>query len=183
MSKEKLYHELKHVYGELIPENVSVTSEDLKEMKYTERVIQETMRLLPPAAFVLRQVEEDLEIGDYTLPKGTTALCFIAKVQRDEKYWPDPLKFDPDRFLPEEVAKRNPNCYLAFGTGPRKCIGSTQAMMEMKTFVARILLKYKLKKKHIQPIISIKQRVDILTHPVEPITIEIAKRLPKTSNN
>ncbi|XP_033228407.1 cytochrome P450 4C1-like isoform X3 [Belonocnema kinseyi] len=180
--QEKLYQELKHIYGKVIPENLSVATEDLKKMKYTERVIQESMRLFPTVPFLTRKVVQDLEIGGYTLPQGSTAFISVIKVHRDEKYWPDPLKFDPDRFLPEEVAKRNPNCYMPFSIGPRNCIGSTYAMMEMKTVVAKILLKYVLKKEKIQPILTIKQRVEIVAHPVEPITIEIVKRLPNTFN-
>ncbi|XP_033229027.1 cytochrome P450 4C1-like [Belonocnema kinseyi] len=186
--QEKLYQELNQIYGDVILENISVTSEDLKQMKYTERVIQESMRLFPTAPLVFRKVEEDIEIdpsfsGGCTLPKGSTAFCFISKVHRDEKYWPDPLKFDPDRFLPEEVAKRNPNCYMPFSSGPRNCIGSVYAMMMMKTVLTRILLKYIVKKQYIQPIINLKQRVDVLSHPVDPIMIQIVKRIPNTSNS
>ncbi|XP_033229026.1 cytochrome P450 4C1-like [Belonocnema kinseyi] len=178
--KEKVYQELKHIYGEIISENILFASDDLKEMKYTERVIQETIRLFPPVGFVLRRVEEDLEVGGYILPKGCTAFLATARVHRDEKYWPDPLKFDPDRFLHEEVAKRDAYCFLPFSGGPRNCLGHLYGMVEMKTLVARILLKYVLKKKHFQPIENIRQRMEIISHPVEPIKIEIVRRLPKT---
>ncbi|XP_033227747.1 cytochrome P450 4C1-like isoform X2 [Belonocnema kinseyi] len=176
--QEKVYQELNHIYGKVIPENVSITTDDLKQMEYTERVIQESLRLFPTVPVVLRKVEEDIKIeGGCIIPKGTTALCFITKIHRDEKYWPDPLKFDPDRFLPDEVAKRNPYCYLPFSKGPRNCIGSVYAMMEMKTILTRILLKYVIKKEHIQPIKNIKQKLDVMSHPVEPITVQIVKRL------
>ncbi|XP_033228437.1 cytochrome P450 4C1-like isoform X2 [Belonocnema kinseyi] len=178
--QEKVYQELKHIYGEVIPENILFASDDLKEMRYTERVIQESLRLFPPIGFLLRKVEEDLEVGGYILPKGCTTYLAIAKVHRDEKYWPDPLKFDPDRFLPEEVAKRDAYCFLPFSGGPRNCLGHLYGMMEMKTLVARILLEYVLKKKHVQPIENIRQRMEVVSHPIEPIKIEIVRRLPKT---
>lgn len=57
------------------------------------------------------------------LPKGCAIVIAPVKTHRDEKYWPNPLKFDPDRFLPEEVAKRHPCCYLPFSGGPRTCPG------------------------------------------------------------
>ncbi|XP_033229025.1 uncharacterized protein LOC117180645 [Belonocnema kinseyi] len=179
--QEKAYQELRHIYGDVNPENVLITSDDLREMKYTERIFQESLRLFPSVAFVLRKIEEDLHVGGYKLPKGCTAFCSIAKIQRDEKYWTDPLKFDPDRFLPEEVAKRNPYCYLPFSGGPRNCIGSLHAIMEMKTALTRILLKFIVRKKHIEPIKNIKQRGEIVSHPLEPVKIEIVRRLPKTS--
>lgn len=58
-----------------------------------------------------------------TLPEGSSIVLGIIKTHRDEKHWPDPLKFDPDRFLPEQVATRNPYCYLPFSGGPRNCLG------------------------------------------------------------
>lgn len=57
------------------------------------------------------------------VPAGVSVIFGILKVHRNELYWPDPLKFDPDRFLPEEVAKRHPCCYIPFSYGPRNCIG------------------------------------------------------------
>lgn len=71
--------------------------------------------------------------GDYTLPKGGTVGIVLLSIHRSEKYWPDPLKFDPDRFLPEEVAKRHPYCYLPFSGGPRNCIGIPLSMT-IRTF-------------------------------------------------
>ena len=61
--------------------------------------------------------------GGHTLPKGSSIVLVIMKVHRNEEHWPDPLKFNPDRFLPEETAKRHPFCYIPFSAGPRNCIG------------------------------------------------------------
>lgn len=61
--------------------------------------------------------------GGYILPKGSSAVLVILKVHRNEKHWLDPLKFNPDRFVPEEIAKRHPYSYIPFSAGPRNCIG------------------------------------------------------------
>lgn len=57
------------------------------------------------------------------MPKGTSVVVLLAKTHRSKKYWPNPLTFDPDRFLPEEVAKRHPFSFVPFNAGPRNCIG------------------------------------------------------------
>lgn len=68
-------------------------------------------------------ITQFLILGDKILPKGSSVVFFMFHTHRSAKYWPDPLKFDPDRFLPEEVAKRHPYAYVAFAAGPRNCIG------------------------------------------------------------
>lgn len=62
-------------------------------------------------------------VGDYVLPNGSECVFGIRHVHLNEKYWPDPYKFDPDRFLSENVATRHPCAYLPFSFGPRNCIG------------------------------------------------------------
>lgn len=67
-------------------------------------------------------------LGDFILPKYSSVAVNTIHIHRDPKYWNDPLKFDPDRFLPQEMAKRHPCCYLPFSYGPRNCIGKIQVM-------------------------------------------------------
>ena len=100
-----------------------VKPEDLQHLVYLEKVIKETLRLFPVAPILLRKVKENLPIGERTLPKGSAALIVVLQVHRDEKNWPQPLEFNPERFSPEETAKRHPYSYLPFSAGPRNCIG------------------------------------------------------------
>lgn len=60
----------------------------------------------------------------FIIPKGCAVTASIIALHRDEKFWPDPLKFDPDRFLPEEVSKRHPFAHMPFMIGTRDCIGN-----------------------------------------------------------
>ncbi|KAF2904726.1 hypothetical protein ILUMI_01441 [Ignelater luminosus] len=102
------------------------------------------MRIYPPAPIIGRSVTEDVDLGDFILPAGISLAIGIIGTHRDPEIWPNPMMFDPDRFLPKEVAKRHPCSYIPFSVGPRNCIGVKFAMMEMKVLVATILRSYKI---------------------------------------
>jgi cytochrome P450 len=114
---------------------------DLPQLRYTERVVKETLRLYPPAVAVFtRQALADVEVAGYTLPRGSLVQLISYVCQHDPRWFPDPEAFDPDRFLPERQLALPPFAYFPFGGGPRVCIGNTFAMMEM-TLVAATLLQ------------------------------------------
>ncbi|KAJ1530206.1 hypothetical protein ONE63_005133 [Megalurothrips usitatus] len=120
-----------------------VTSEDMSKFAYMERVIKETMRLFPVAPLVARRVSEDMELAGKDIPAGTTLVLNLISTHRDPRHWPDPLGFDPDRFLPERAAAMHPYSYLPFSAGPRNCIGQVYAMMLLKTMLATMLRAYR----------------------------------------
>jgi cytochrome P450 len=129
----KLQQEAVEVLGGRAP-----TFEDLPRLEYTERVLQESMRLYPPAWCLERTAVEDDEIGGYAVPAGTTIAISPYVLHRNPSYWAEPEAFDPDRFLPERSTSRSRFAYLPFGDGPRICIGKGFAMMEAKIVLAMI---------------------------------------------
>ncbi|KAJ1526537.1 hypothetical protein ONE63_008124 [Megalurothrips usitatus] len=139
--QELLHAEVTSVFDRTRTE---VTLEDLRRMEYTERVIKETMRLYPAVPIVGRDVNEDTEFAGYELPSGTSVAINIFGAHRDPDHWPDPLVFDPERFLPERSAGRHPCAYIPFSAGPRICIGARYAMMDMKVFVAHLVRAFRI---------------------------------------
>ncbi len=116
----------------------------INQLRYTKQVIQEAMRLYPPAWILDRVALEDDQADGYAIPKGVPVNVFIYGIHRHEDYWPDPNKFDPNRFDPEAIKTQTKFSYFPFGGGPRLCIGQGFAMLEMQIIVAEMLQRFKL---------------------------------------
>ncbi|XP_069699698.1 cytochrome P450 4C1-like [Periplaneta americana] len=152
----------------------SPTMKDLNEMKYLEQVIKESLRLYPSVPFIGRLLNEDVQLGGYTLPAGCFLALHIYQVHRNEKQFPNPHEFDPDNFLPERVAKRHPYAYVPFSAGPRNCVGQKFALLEEKTVLSYMLRHYKwssLDKEEDVPIVA-----DLVLRPLNGIRLKITKR-------
>jgi cytochrome P450 len=126
--------------------------EDLPRLEYTERVLQESMRLYPPAWCFERAAVEADEVGGYAIPAGTTIAVCPYVLHRNPSYWENAEAFDPDRFLPERGAARSRFAYLPFGDGPRVCIGKGFAMMEAKIVLAMMVGSFRFRLASDQPV-------------------------------
>lgn len=134
------WHLLSHhreIYDQLIAEaqaslrgGLAPTLDDLPRLPYALKVLKESMRLYPPAYLVGRQAIRDVALGPHTIPKGTIVMVNIYMMHRRPDVFPNPERFDPNRF-DEEAERRIPrSAYLPFGAGPRICIGNHFALME-----------------------------------------------------
>jgi cytochrome P450 len=117
---------------------------DLAQLPYSEQVVKEAMRLYPPAGGVMRQPIQDIELGGYPIAQGSTIAISTYVMHHDPKLYPDPERFDPDRFTPENEAKLPRYAYLPFGGGPRVCIGNTFAMLEARLILLTVLQQFSL---------------------------------------
>lgn len=120
------------------------TYDDLARLKYTEMVLAESMRLYPPAWAMGRLAIDDFELGPYRLPRGTTVLMSQFVTHRDRRYFPEPMRFDPERHTPEAKARRARFSYFPFGMGPRQCIGEAFAWMEGVLVLATFAQRWRL---------------------------------------
>jgi len=117
---------------------------DYARLPFTERVLAESMRRYPPAWGVSRIATQDVTIGDWSVPRGYVVVMAQAVMHRDARWWPDPERFDPDRFLPEAKAARPRMAYFPFGAGPRTCIGEGFAWMEGVLILATLAQRWRL---------------------------------------
>jgi cytochrome P450 len=120
------------------------TAEDAGRLDLTRRCLLEAMRLHPPAYITSRSATVDTTVGGYAIPRGAVVTSVFAALHRNERYWPDPERFDPDRFLPAAVQERDRYAYLPFGGGPRSCIGEHFAMLEATLALAVLLRRWRL---------------------------------------
>ena len=116
---------------------------DLPRLRYTEMVLSESMRLFPPAWILGRRAIVDHELGGYRIPAGSIVLLSQWITHRDARYFPDPLRFDPQRFTAEAQAARPRFSYFPFGGGPRVCIGEGFAWMEGVLVLATIARRWR----------------------------------------
>ncbi len=143
------------------------TFEDLPRLRYTEMVFAEAMRLYPPAWAMGRQSTEIVELGPYRLPPGTYFFFSQYILQRSEKYYPEPMHFDPERFTPERKAVRPRFAYFPFGGGSRQCIGESFAWMEGVLILATIAQQWRFRmlpgqKVDVQPKITLRPKYPML---------------------
>lgn len=138
---KKLQAEVDAAIGDRVP-----TFADLMKLPYSRMILQETLRIRPPAWQLPRTAIEDDEIDGYPIPAGTTVtgLIYMCHFHPDE--WDNPEAFDPERFSPEKSEKRHKFAYMPFGAGQRKCIGMDFALMEGQLALAMVAQRYTLTK-------------------------------------
>jgi cytochrome P450 family 6 len=120
--QDKLRHEIKTGIED---NDGKLTYDLLFSFKYLDMVVNETLRKYPPAFIITRNSTKDFTIPgtEMTIPANTDININVLSIHRDPEYYPEPEKFDPERFTPENVKNRKPFTFIPFGDGPRKCIG------------------------------------------------------------
>jgi cytochrome P450 family 6 len=122
-----------------------LTYDSVADMTYLEQCVNETLRKYPGGATLQRIALSDykLQNSDITIPKNTGVIIPVHAIHWDEELYPNPSKFDPERFTPEEIASRHPMAYIPFGEGPRICVGLRFGLVQTKIALAKVLMRYK----------------------------------------
>lgn len=136
----RLHAEIDEVLGGRLP-----AAEDTPKLRYTEMVLAESMRLYPPAWIIGRRALEDHQLGGYPIPARSIILMSQYVTHHDERWYPDPYRFDPERWREEEKERRPRFSYFPFGGGPRVCIGEGFAWMEGALVLATIAQRWRLR--------------------------------------
>ncbi|KAF1749970.1 hypothetical protein GCK72_016515 [Caenorhabditis remanei] len=170
--QEKVYEEIIGIFGEN-PEG-DVTSEDLKKLDYTERVLKESKRRIAPVPVVQRKLREDMEIGGHKIPAGVNVSISPSIFHCNPEVFPNPETFDPDRFLPENMDKRNAYDYIPFSAGLRNCVGQKFAQLNEKVLLIHMLKNYR-----IEPMLGFmgtRPTMEIVSKPSNGIPVKLIKR-------
>ncbi|KAI8068594.1 cytochrome P450 [Gongronella butleri] len=143
-----------HVQAKVLQEiaNAGITSDELptveqiNSLKYTLQAIYEVLRLYAPVRKLTKYCRQDCVVPHgYKIPANTALFVNVYSLHHNEKFYPNPFEFDPDRFAPEEEQKRPAHAWVAFSTGPRGCIGRAFAIQEARTVIAMLLHKFEFK--------------------------------------
>ncbi|MDQ3855212.1 MAG: cytochrome P450 [Chloroflexota bacterium] len=139
------------------------TPEQVPALPYARKVLSEAMRLYPPAWVVGRRALVDYPVGSYVVPAGSIVLLSQWVMHRDARYFPDPERFDPERWTPEAQAERPRYSYFPFGAGPRQCIGEGFAWTEGALLLAALAQRWRLRlvpghPVDVRPVITLRPR-------------------------
>ncbi|ETN65040.1 cytochrome P450 [Anopheles darlingi] len=141
--QQKVYEEIQEIVG---PDaaRIELTNSTLQDLRYLDLVIKETLRINPSVPIFGRRSAGDMTIDGVPVPKGMEFVILIYALHNDPEFYPEPERFDPERFSEEAQAARPPYSYIPFSVGARNCIGQRYAMLEIKTALVKVLANYRL---------------------------------------
>ena len=168
LAKNPLIQEALHKeIVEIVGSHAAPTAEQLQKLSLVRKCVKETLRLHPLLPLLIRQISEDVEIMGYTIPAGTICGFNYFALSLDPRYFKDPTVFNPERWS-RDSDEIHPFASLPFGFGPRGCYGRRIAELELYVLLTRIMQNFKLTTDQT----SLKQSVDTVLHPTEPVRVK-----------
>ncbi len=143
---------------------------DLQELTYLDRVINEVLRLYPPVHAIPRVTTDRVDVGGHSIPVDAEVLLSVWSLHRDQRFYDDPLTFDPDRWQ-ETTSREQGYAFVPFGAGPRICIGRHFARLEMKAVLAAIGRRYRVESEG-----DVELAPRMTTQPDGPVTVRVRER-------
>jgi cytochrome P450 len=162
-----------HAEVDAVLARAPLTHDALRELRYARQVVSEAMRLYPPVWAVSREAVRDIVLAGHEFPAGAVLMVAQYTLHRDARWWPDPRRFEPDRFAAHETIE--PYTYLPFSTGPRGCIGERFAWAELTLALAALSYRWRL---HVDAETPVGLRPGIVLEPDRPIRARLAARRP-----
>ncbi|XP_049768793.1 cytochrome P450 4C1-like [Schistocerca cancellata] len=180
--QDAAHQELRDVFGEGDDYLRAASLADLHSLRVLESIIKETLRICPTVPVISRVASEDLRLprGRVLVPKGTVLLLVPGITQRLPQFYPDPLRFDPSRFLDGRRGEEHACSYLPFGVGARSCVGTQYARLQLKVFLAEILRRFRFLP-HSRWEDLEDASVSISLHTMQPIRVSCVPLLPSST--
>ncbi len=147
--------------------------DDLEQLPYVKQVVEEALRYYPPVWLYTRRAIEDDQLGDYFVPAGTDIFISPYFLHRHPRYWPQPEKFDPERFAEETIREQHKQAYIPFSAGPRRCIGDFFATVEMQMHFGLMARKFRVQLLDEQPL-ELEPAVNLRNK--QPIYLQLIRR-------
>jgi cytochrome P450 family 4 subfamily V len=170
--QQKVFEEMESIFGD---SNRDPKPEDLREMKYLECVIKESLRLFPPVPWFARKASEEFVAGTYTMPKNSNVNVMPYFIHRDKAvYGEDAEDFRPERFQTEEITGRNPYAYIPFSAGPRNCIGQKFALMEEKSVLSAVIRHFRIESLETRE--EVQEVFDLILRPKHKLLVRVTSR-------
>lgn len=166
--EKKIHVEVDSAEYELIP-----GFDELDQLSYVKQVVEEALRYYPPVWLYSRKAIEDDQLGEYFVPAGTDIFIAPYFLHRNEDYWTEPEKFDPDRFNEANSKQQHKLAYIPFSAGPRRCIGDFFATVEMQMHIGLMARKFHLQPADDKPL-ELVPEVNLRTR--HPIYMKLVKR-------
>lgn len=135
---KRLAAELQDTLGD-----AAITVADLERLPYLRAVCHELLRIYPPAYVLARRSLREVEVGGWTIPADQPVVLWLYMTHHDPRWYPDPERFDPERFLDGAESKRPKLAWLPFGAGARMCVGKHFALMEMQLLLATLVREFR----------------------------------------
>lgn len=142
--QEQIFVEASAVLGNAASGSHRSAAEIYDRLPYTQRVVSEALRIYPPVWVIARTAAMTYEYRGLEIPAGSLLLIPQIAIHRDSRWYPEPMQFNPDRFLPEATAARPRYAYFPFGAGPRICIGENFAWLEAVLVLASVVRNWRL---------------------------------------
>jgi cytochrome P450 len=149
------------------------TFEDVPKLTYLRQVVEETLRLRPPAPLVARNVVDDDAIDGFRLASGDVVFLFFWATHRHPQFWADAETFDPDRFASERSKDRHSWSFVPFSGGPRTCIGNMFALVESSILIAQILNRFDIE---VKDCAGVEPRAVVTMRPSKPVRVVLRRR-------
>ncbi|KAK9123048.1 hypothetical protein Sjap_012650 [Stephania japonica] len=149
INNQQIFEKAREEIDKVVGKSRLVEESDIPNLPYLQGIVKETLRLHPAGPIILRESSEDCTIGDYYIPAKTRLFVNVWAIGRDPKHWENPLEFNPDRFIGSGQSKLDVRGqhfhFIPFGSGRRRCPGTTLALQVVQTTLAAIIQCFELK--------------------------------------